>query len=96
MTVNRVNGVIGMLGKEGTTVIINGKRTRMSGGALVQMLDGLSASNIDRLELIHNPPASFDAEGTAGVINIILKNDTINQGWSGTMVVNSGYGDDVK
>ncbi|MEM8762954.1 MAG: TonB-dependent receptor [Bacteroidota bacterium] len=96
MTVNRVNGVIGMLGKEGTTVYINGKRTRMSGGALVQMLDGLSASNIDRLELIHNPPASFDAEGTAGVINIILKNDTINQGWSGTMVVNSGYGDDVK
>ena len=96
MTVNRVNGVIGMLGKEGTAVYINGKRTRMSGGALVQMLDGLSASNIDRLELIHNPPASFDAEGTAGVINIILKNDNVNQGWSGTMVANSGYGDDVK
>ncbi|PRX54878.1 outer membrane beta-barrel family protein [Flagellimonas meridianipacifica] len=96
MTVNRVNGVIGMLGKEGTAVYINGKRTRMSGGALVQLLDGLPASNIEKLELINNPPASFDAEGTAGVINIILKQDNLNQGWSGTVVANTGYGDDIK
>ena len=96
MTVNRVNGVVGMLGKEGTIIYINGKRTRMTGGALMQMLDGLPSSNIEKLELITNPPASYDAEGTAGIVNIIMKENAENEGYSGSFVTNGGYGDNVK
>ncbi|MEM1340273.1 MAG: TonB-dependent receptor [Bacteroidota bacterium] len=96
ITVNRITGVMGMLGKDGTMVYINGKRVRMSGSALVQMLDGLPSSNIDKLELIHNPPASFDADGIGGVINIILKQQESGSGWNGNVVGNSGYGNDIK
>lgn len=96
MTVDRVSGTIGMLGKNGTVVYINGKRTRMTGGALMQMLSGLPSSNIEKLELITNPPASFDAEGTGGVINIVLKNSAEERGLSGTLSSNTGYGDNAK
>lgn len=96
MTVNRITGTIGMLGKDGTLVYINGKRVRMSGSALIQMLDGLSSSNIDKLELINSPPASFDADGTGGVVNIVLRQEETNRDWSGTISGNSGYGNNIK
>ncbi len=96
MKVNRIAGVIGMLGKDGTMVYVNGKRVRMTGSALVQMLDGLPASNIDKLELISNPPASFDADGVGGVVNIILKHESSDSGWSGTVSGTSGYGNNIK
>ncbi len=96
MTVNRIAGVIGMMGKDGTAVYINGKRVRMTGSALVQMLDGLSAASIDKLELINNPPASYDADGVGGVVDIILKQEEPNSGWSGYVDGKSGYGNDIK
>ncbi|HRN55823.1 MAG TPA: TonB-dependent receptor, partial [Agriterribacter sp.] len=71
--VNRQSNTIAMLGKEGVRVMINGKLNYMPVSAVLQMLDGMSAGNIDRIELITTPPANFDAEGNAGYINIILK-----------------------
>jgi hypothetical protein len=73
VVVNRQNNTISMAGKSGVMVIINGKQNRMPLEAAVQMLDGMSADNVKRIELITNPPAKYDAEGDAGIINIVLK-----------------------
>lgn len=71
--VNRHNFGLQMNGKNGVSVMINGKMTRMAMAALFGMLDGMPASNVEKIELITTPPANFDAEGNAGFINIILK-----------------------
>jgi len=93
--VERTTGAISMLGKQGVLVFINGKQTRMSGNSLIQLLDAMPSSNIEKLELITNPPASFDAEGNAGIINIVL-NKELNNGFFGTVTGTMGYADDKK
>lgn len=91
IVVNRQNNSIGLNGKEGVVVMINGKISRMPSDALVQMLSGMNASNIDKIELITTPPANFDAEGNAGYINIILLNNP-NKGLNGSYSLTMGYG----
>jgi len=71
--VNRQNNSISMAGKSGVQVIINGKQSRMPIEAVMQMLDGMNADNVQRIELITTPPAKYNAEGNAGIINIVLK-----------------------
>ena len=75
--VDRINNTIAMQGKQGVVVMINGKAVRVEGEALIQLLQSMAADNIERLELISTPPASFDAQGDAGIIDIIT---TKNQG----------------
>src|SRR5690606_24141719 len=75
----------------GVRVMINGKLNYMPVSAVLQMLDGMSAGNIDRIELITTPPANFDAEGNAGYINIILKENN-NLGTNGSFSATLGYG----
>lgn len=89
--VNRLTKSISLVGKEGVVVMINGKISRMPADAVVQMLQGMNADNIDRIELIHTPPANFDAEGNAGIINIILKS-TGDEGLNGSYALNAGRG----
>ncbi len=91
VTVDRLNGSISMAGKSGVVVMINGKISRMSSDAVVQMLEGMNADNIEKLELITTPPANFDAEGNAGFINVVLKQNT-DQGLNGSFALNAGYG----
>jgi len=82
MTVNRQGGVISMAGRDGVVVMINGKRQYVQDDALIGLLSGINANNIAKLEIITTPPASFDAEGNAGFINIVLiKSD--NEGYNG-------------
>jgi ACT domain-containing protein len=71
--VNRLNNSISLNGKSGVSVMINHKITRLPIDAVVQMLDGLNAANVEKIELITNPAAKFDAEGTAGIIHIIMQ-----------------------
>jgi len=80
-----------MNGKEGVAVMLNGKLSRMPIDALVQMLAGMSASNIEKIELITTPPANMDAEGNAGFINIVLKKNT-QYGTNGSFSITAGYG----
>lgn len=89
--VNRLTKTISLVGKEGVVVMINGKLSRMPSDAVVQMLEGMNADNIDRIELIHTPPANFDAEGNAGIINIVLKSSG-DEGLNGSYAVNAGRG----
>jgi outer membrane receptor for ferrienterochelin and colicin len=89
--VNRQNNTITMLGKDGVNVMINGKEQYMPPDALLNYLEGLDGSNIRNIELITTPPASLDAEGNAGFINIELKEER-ERGFNGTTSVSSGYG----
>ena len=89
--VNTLTKSISLLGKEGVVIMINGKISRQPADAVVQMLEGMNANNIDRIELIHTPPANFEAEGNAGIINIVLKSAG-DEGLNGGYSANAGYG----
>lgn len=81
---------ISLNGKQGITVQIDGKITPMSGTELANYLRGIPSSSIDKIELISNPSAKYDAAGTA-IINIKLKKDT-RIGTNGNISVSYGQG----
>jgi hypothetical protein len=83
VTVNKQAGTISMNGKNGVQVMINGKLNYMPAEALVQMLGGMTANNVETIELITTPPAGMDASGNAGYINIILQKNP-DQGFNGS------------
>ena len=89
--VNRQNAALSMAGKQGVVVMINGKINRTPPEAVVQMLQGMSADNIEKIELITTPPADFDAEGDAGFINIVLK-QSADLGFNGSITTSFGVG----
>ncbi|GGK59243.1 TonB-dependent receptor domain-containing protein [Rufibacter glacialis] len=78
-------------GSSSVNVMINGKMTYMSGAELSRYLKSLPASALTKVELIANPPASYDAAGTAGIINLVLKRE-LAKGMNGTVSVGTGYG----
>ncbi len=89
--VNRQENRIALSGKSGVVVMINGKLNYMAADAAVQMLSGMSASIIEKIELLSTPPANLDAEGNAGYINIVLKKNQ-NEGLNGSYALTAGYG----
>lgn len=89
--VDRQNNAISLIGKSGVIVMINGKLSYMPPASIVQMLEGMSADNIESIELITTPPANFDAEGNAGFINIVLKEQT-DLGLNGSYSLSFGVG----
>ncbi len=91
ITVNRQNNSLTMSGKGGVLVMMNGKLTRLPIATVVQMLEGMTANDIEKIELITTPPARYDAEGDAGIINIITKKNT-NFGMNGNFSATLGYG----
>ena len=91
VVVNRQANMISMSGKEGVMVMINGKINYMPVSGLVQMLSGMSAGNIDRIELITTPPSNLDAQGNAGYINIVLITNP-DFGFNGSLSATMGYG----
>ncbi|KAA9349609.1 outer membrane beta-barrel protein [Larkinella humicola] len=64
------NDNLRMAGKQGVNVFIDGKPTNLSTTDLANLLRATPASNIDRIDLIANPSARYDAQGGAGIINI--------------------------
>ena len=91
VVVDRQNNAISLVGKNGVFVMINGKQSYMPISSLVQMLEGMSANNIETIELITTPPANFDAEGNAGFINIVMK-EQIDTGFNGSYSLSAGVG----
>jgi Outer membrane protein beta-barrel family len=67
------NGTITFKGKSGVVVFVDDKPTYLSGADLESYLKSLPSSTLDKIELMTNPPAKYDAAGGAGVINIITK-----------------------
>lgn len=85
------NGSISMRGKRGVQVMINGKPTYLSGAQLANLLRTTQAAQIARIEVISNPSSKYDAEGNAGIVNIILKKDQ-KRGSNGMIVLSYGHG----
>jgi hypothetical protein len=68
---------------------INGRPTPMQGEALQQFLQQLPANRIDRIEIMPNPSARFEADGAGGIVNIVLKSDA-SLGLSGSLGLTAG------
>jgi hypothetical protein len=85
------NDAITIRGRSGVIFMIDGKPTPMSGQDLANFLRGLPSSSIERVEIITNPSAKYDAAGNAGIIDIRLKKDK-NQGTNGTLTANYAQG----
>lgn len=64
---------INIIGKGEVIVLINDRQVKMSGKDLANLLKTYSANDLDKIEIITTPPAKYDAEGNAGVLNIVLK-----------------------
>lgn len=82
---------ISLRGKQGVRIMIDGKLQHISSSQLADMLRGMPASNLQKIELITNPSAKYDAEGSAGIINIVLKKNRAN-GWNGSATGSYGQG----
>ncbi|QHV94776.1 TonB-dependent receptor [Spirosoma endbachense] len=85
------NDNLALRGKQGVLVLIDGKRVPMTGAELADMLRSLPANSVEKIELITNPPAKYDAAGSAGIIAIKLKKDG-RQGTNGSVTASYGYG----
>ncbi|MCE7053866.1 TonB-dependent receptor family protein [Algoriphagus sp. AGSA1] len=68
--VNRGINQISMMGKEGVIVMVDNKQLRMESADLIRYLENLNTDLVESIELITAPPASYDAQGGAGIINI--------------------------
>src|SRR6266487_1211078 len=88
--VNRFSNSLSINGKGGVIVMINGKRNYMELAAVIQMLEGMPSANIERIEIITTPPAKYDADGNAGIINIVLKSNN-QYGTNGSYALTAGY-----
>lgn len=67
------DGNISLKGKQGVVVMIDGRPSYLNGADLANMLRSMSASQLDQIEIMTNPPAKYDASGNSGVINIKTK-----------------------
>ena len=85
------DGKILLRGNERVTVLIDGKQTALTGFGNQSGLDNLPASAIDKIEIINNPSAKFDANGNAGIINIIYKKNK-QEGFNGKAGLTTGLG----
>jgi len=81
------NGGISLNGKGGVLVLIDGRQTYMSAQDLAAYLKSLPGATLDKIELIDNPSAKYDAAGSA-VINLQLKKNRA-AGWTGSL--SAGY-----
>ena len=86
------NDVISLRGKQGVIIMIDGKTTPMSGTDLANYLRGLPSDAIDRIDIITNPSAKYDAAGNSGIIDIHMKKDQ-RLGANGS--ITAGYGQGV-
>ncbi len=84
----RVNteGVVSLRGNSGVRILINGKPSILTANS---GLEQIPAENIEKVEVITNPSSKYDSQGTAGIINIILKKNK-SEGFGSSIQVTSG------
>jgi len=83
-------GTVSLRNSSSVTVWINGKSSGLTSENTGQVLEQMPAESIDRIEVITNPSSKFSPEGSAGIINIILKKDR-KSGYYGSFRVGANY-----
>lgn len=86
-----IEGQIRLRGNSGVQILINGKPSVLA-DEKSNALGTITADMIERIEVITNPSAKYDAEGTAGILNIVLKKEE-NRGLNGSVTANTGLPD---
>ncbi|MBF0596709.1 TonB-dependent receptor [Faecalibacter rhinopitheci] len=83
-------GGVSLRGNDNVKFLIDGKPSGMLGVSDVgEALKNIPAENVERIEVITNPSSRYEASGSAGIINIVLKKGT-NTGFNGSVTVNGG------
>jgi len=86
-----IDGNVSLRGSENVLILIDGRTSTLMGKSRAEALQQLPADSIDRIEIITNPSAKFKPDGTAGIINILLKKKHA-AGFSGSF--NTAYGNE--
>ena len=86
-----IEGDISLRGSSGVQILINGKPSVLADQSS-NALGTITADMIESIEIITNPSAKYEASGTAGILNIILKKEE-KKGWNGSVSVNTGVPD---
>jgi len=89
--IDQQSSAISLNGKSGVMVMLDGKLLRLSADQVAALLNGMTADDIDKIELLATPPAKYDADGNAGLINIVTKKNK-QAGTSGSITASAGYG----
>jgi len=84
-----INGNVELMGNTNIQFLINGKPSTIFGSSITDALQAIPASQIKNIEVITNPGAKYEASGTGGIINIILKDSKV-QGVNGSVNLNAG------
>ncbi|HHP7242550.1 MAG TPA: TonB-dependent receptor domain-containing protein [Cyclobacteriaceae bacterium] len=84
-----IEGEVSLRGSSGVQILINGKPSVMTSDEGGNALGTITADMIEKIEVITNPSAKYDAEGTSGIINIVIKKDD-RRGTNGSVTLNIG------
>ena len=84
-----IEGGISLRGNENVRILINGKPSALAGFGNTDVLQQLPADAIERVEVITSPSARYDAQGTAGIINLVLKREK-TLGFNGSVRLQTG------
>ncbi|MES2761130.1 MAG: TonB-dependent receptor [Bacteroidota bacterium] len=85
------NNNISISGKQGVRIMMDGRMQQLSMEQVVSMLTAMSADQVSKIEVMKSPPVKYDAQGNAGIINIVTKKVT-TKGYSGSINYNPGMG----
>lgn len=85
-----VEGDVSLRGSNNVRILINGKPSSLIGSDPASALRQLQGNTIEKIEVITNPSARYDAEGEAGIINIVLKKQD-DKGFNGSFDLSAGY-----
>lgn len=88
------HNLITILGKGVSRVMLDGRMIELTGEELNNFLKSISASDIKNIEIISNPASKYEAEGTGGLINIVMKKGAVDS-WKNTIIASydqSKYG----
>lgn len=84
-----IEGQVSLRGSSGVQILINGKPSILASDES-NALGTITADMVEKIEVVTNPSAKYDAEGTAGIINIVLKKEE-RKGVNGSISLNTGY-----